>query len=100
MDEKVVEESDGKGTSGNLLRGLFMLLFFVAARVVGVLVAAIAIFQFIIVFINKKPDDKLKEFGDDLSLYAEDIILYMSYNTENRPWPFSDWRKGGSSDIS
>ncbi|MEN8208691.1 MAG: DUF4389 domain-containing protein [Candidatus Fermentibacteria bacterium] len=73
----------------DLIRGLFMIVFFIAARFVAVLVAFIALFQFICTLINRKPNDNVKDFGKDLSIYAAEIIEFLSYSTDRKPWPFS-----------
>ena len=72
-----------------LIRGVFMLLFFVAARLVSVLVVFIALFQFLCALIVRKPNNNARRFGKDLSCYLAEIILFLSYNTERKPWPFS-----------
>jgi len=84
------EQSVGKRDfTDDLMRGLFMIIFFVAARFVGVLVGLIALFQFICTLITRKPHDNVKDFGKDLSVYAAEIIEFLSYNTDRKPWPFS-----------
>ncbi len=84
------EQSDTKRDfTDDLMRGLFMILFFVAARFVGVLVAFIALFQFICTLITHKPNENVKDFGKDLSKYAAEIIQFLSYSTDRKPWPFS-----------
>lgn len=78
-----------------LIRGAFMILFFVAARFVGVLVALIALFQFLCALIVRKPNDNARRLGKDLSCYVAEIVLFLSYNTERKPWPLSQWPQGG-----
>lgn len=75
----------------DLIRGAFLILFFVAARCVTVLVCLIALFQFLCVLIASKPNDNVKRFGKALSLYAAEIIQFLSYNTDRKPWPYSKW---------
>jgi hypothetical protein len=31
----------------------------------------------------------LKDFGKDLSVYAAEIIEFLTYHTDRKPWPFS-----------
>jgi hypothetical protein len=83
------QNSEKRDFTDDLMRGLFMLIFFVAARFVSVLVTFIALFQFICTLITRKPNDNLKDFGKDLSLYAAEIIEFLSYHTDRKPWPFS-----------
>ena len=55
------------------------------------LIALIALFQFLCTLIAGKPNDNARCFGKDLSLYAAEIIQFLSYNTDRKPWPFSPW---------
>ena len=84
------EQSDTKRDfTDDLMRVLFMVIFFIAARFVAVLVTFIALFQFICTLITRKPNDNLKDFGKDLSKYAAEIIEFLCYSTDRKPWPFS-----------
>ena len=78
-----------RNLTDELIRGVFMLLFFVAARLVSVLVVFIALFQFLCALIVRKPNNNARRFGKGLSCYLAEIILFLSYNTERKPWPFS-----------
>ncbi|NOQ23713.1 MAG: DUF4389 domain-containing protein [Candidatus Aegiribacteria sp.] len=83
------QDSAKRDFTDDLIRGAFMIIFFVLARFVAVLVVIIALFQFICTMISRKPNDNVKNFGKDLSLYAAEIIQFLSYNTDRKPWPFS-----------
>ena len=78
-----------RNLTDELIRGVFMLLFFIAARLVSVLVVFIALFQFLCTLIVRKPNSNVRCFGKDLSCYLAEIVLFLSYNTERKPWPFS-----------
>ena len=78
-----------RNLTDELIRGVFMLLFFVAARLVSVLVVFIALFQFLCTLIVRKPNNNARRFGKGLSCYLAEIILFLSYNTERKPWPIS-----------
>jgi len=83
------QNSEKRDFTDDLMRGLFMLIFFVAARFVAVLATFIALYQFICTLITRKPNDNLKDFGKDLSVYAAEIIEFLTYSTDRKPWPFS-----------
>ena len=83
------QNSEKRDFTDDLMRGLFMIIFFVAARFVAVLVVFIALFQFICTLITRKPNKNVKDFGKDLSVYAAEIIEFLSYSTDRKPWPFS-----------
>lgn len=88
----VQEQSTVERTlKGELIRGALMILFLVAARLVGTLVFFIALFQFLCAVIVRKPNHNASRFGKALSCYKAEIIRYLCYDTERRPWPFSSW---------
>ena len=86
MEEQNIEKRD---FTDDLMRGLFMIIFFVVARFVAVLVTFIALFQFICTLVTRKPNDNVKDFGKDLSVYAAEIVEFLTYSTDRKPWPFS-----------
>lgn len=73
------------------LRSVFMVLFFVVYRIVDILVLLVAISQWLYVLLSGDANQGLRKFAKGLSLYVAQIINYLSYNTEEKPYPFSDW---------
>lgn len=71
------------------IRLLFMILFLIVFGIVEFVVYLIAIIGFLLLLLNGKPSDQIKEFGDTLSRYVRSIVLFLSFNTENLPWPFT-----------
>ena len=81
-----------------LIRGAYMVLFLVLARLVSVLVAVTAVFQFLCALTVRKPNGNARRFGRSLSSYLAEIVLFLSYNGEGKPWPFSPWPRPGTAD--
>ncbi len=75
----------------DLIRGAFMLLFLIAERVVSVLVFVMTLFQFLCALVARKPNANAVRFGEGLSRYLAEIVRYLTYNTEQKPWPFAPW---------
>ncbi len=73
------------------LRGFFMLLFTVAYGIAELLLFVTAVFQFLYLLVTGKTVERLLIFGENLSRYFYQIIRYLTFNTEERPFPFSDW---------
>lgn len=73
------------------LRSVFMVLFFVVYRIVDILVLLVSISQWLYVLLSGDANQGLRKFANGLSLYVAQIINYLSYNTEEKPYPFSDW---------
>ena len=85
------ETTRKKGLSQELIRGVFMILFFLAGRIVAVLVCLLAVFQFFCVLIVHTPNRNALRFGKGLGRYVAEIVDFLSYNTDRRPWPFASW---------
>ena len=74
------------------LRFLFMILFVVVYHFIVIIVMALVIlFQFIYTLLTGEPNGKIKPFSKQLVKYIYEIFLFLSYNTEEKPFPFSDW---------
>lgn len=73
------------------LRSLFMVLFFIVYRVVDLLVLLVAISQWLYVLLTGDANNSLTRFAAGLAAYVAQIISYLSYNSEEKPFPFSDW---------
>lgn len=76
------------------LRGLFMLLFAVIYSVARLVLAAVVILQFLIRLIGGNLNPRLLTFGGQLSSYLYEVMRYLTFVSETRPFPFSDWPKG------
>lgn len=72
-------------------RALFMILFVVAYAIAELLVTVTVIVQFVIILITGSANELLIRFGNNLSTYVYQIIRFETFNTEERPFPFSDW---------
>ncbi len=73
------------------LRGFFMLLFAVAYGIAELLLLVTVVFQFLCLLVTGKTVERLLIFGENLSRYFYQIVQYLTFNTEERPFPFSDW---------
>ncbi len=78
-------------SSKHWLRLIFMLLFAavlqLASLVMWVLVAA----QFLFSLISGEDNSQLRRFGASLSAYIFDVLKFLTYNSEEKPFPFADW---------
>lgn len=73
------------------VRALFMILFIVIYYVAEWLVVAVAVFQFVVVLITGKQNGNLTAFGEGLSRFVYQIAKFLTFNTEDKPFPFSEW---------
>ena len=76
------------------LRLFFMLVTALLYSVSRLVVGAIIVLQFFFMLFTGKTNKKLLSSGQALSTYTYQIICYLTFNTEERPFPFdSDWPK-------
>ncbi|MDH3314691.1 MAG: DUF4389 domain-containing protein [Gammaproteobacteria bacterium] len=73
------------------LRLLYVILFAVIYTVAEVVLVAVVTVQFGFVLISGKRNNNLLQFGGRLSRYMYDLLLYFTFRTDARPYPFDDW---------
>jgi hypothetical protein len=79
-------------------RIFFMLLFALVIELVGLLLWLVVILQLGAMLVTGKPNDNILTFGRQLSLYLYHILLFVTFNTDQRPFPFSSWETMESSE--
>ncbi len=74
------------------LRLVFMVIFFLIAGIASMVATAVVILGFFWVLFTGEANGHLKRFGGGLAAYISDIVRYLTYNTETKPFPFeADW---------
>lgn len=68
-----------------------MLIYSVIGELVRMLLWAVVILQVVTALLTGKPNQNILNFGRSLSIYSYHILLFMTFNTETLPFPFSDW---------
>lgn len=73
------------------LRGLFILLFAFLLVVARVVTGAVVVIQFLFTVFTGRTNENLQYFGAGLAQFIFQTLLYVTYNSENKPFPFSPW---------
>lgn len=77
------------------LRLFFMIVMVLLYSISRVVISAVVALQFFWVLFTGETNKRLGRFGQALATYTYQIILYLTFNTEERPFPFdSDWPTG------
>lgn len=76
------------------LRGLYMLLFLIFYSVAEVVIFAVVAFQFVLTLLTAKTNDRLVKLGQSLSTYQYQILTFLTFNTNQHPYPFGPWPQG------
>lgn len=77
------------------MRLLFMVLFLVLYGISRLVVTAVIVIQFLHVLFTGEPNQPLLRFGQSLATYTYQIVAYLTFVTDVRPFPFDvDWPSG------
>jgi uncharacterized protein DUF4389 len=75
-------------------RILYMILFIFIYGISKVLIFAIMLFQFITIVLKGKTNEQLLKFSQSLSTFIYQIMIFLTFVSEQRPFPFSAWPNG------
>lgn len=76
-------------TPSSWLRVLFMLGFCVILYVTGVVILVLTLVQALFSLLTGNANDNLRRLGAALSDYVTEILQFLCYNSEVRPFPFT-----------
>jgi hypothetical protein len=93
MDPQLKENVTARTT---WIRGLFILLFAVIYSLAEILIVAVVVFQFLSTLLTAKNNHQLLRLGRSLSEFVKQVLLFVTYNTEEKPFPFGPWPDTGS----
>ena len=77
-------------------RFLYMLVMGVALYLAAWVLAFVAIVQLALAAFAGGPEQKLKTFGANLGHYVGQLARFLTFESEDVPFPFSDWPTAGS----
>ena len=81
------------------LRALYMLLFTVFYGVAEIVIAVVVLFQLLSVLFTGDANWRLLALGQNLSTYVYQIMLFLTFNSDDHPYPFADWPKGAPCEL-
>jgi|SRR5690554_245664 len=80
-------------SSSHWIRLLFMILFALILYVAGFVVAVLVLVQFLFALITGSDNTNLRQMGDSLTQYVAQTLSFLTYNSDDKPFPFADWPK-------
>jgi len=75
-------------------RALYMVLFMVIYGIAEFVITAVVLFQFLSVLFTGGSNERLLMLGQNLSTYIYQIMLFLTFNSDEKPYPFDDWPDG------
>ena len=88
MDPKVKKNISESSTWGRLV---FMLLFGIIYSVAELVLLTVVFIQFIFVLFSGDKNTRLLNFGQELSTFIYQVFLFLTFNKEEKPFPFDQW---------
>lgn len=76
------------------LRLLFIVIFGAVLWVTSIVLAFVVVLQFLNVLFTRSTQPNLLAFGGNLAEYVRQIVAYLTFNTEEKPFPFGEWPTG------
>lgn len=84
-------------TKSNLLntetwiRLLYMVVIGMLSVVARMVIWVVAVLQFLLVLITGSGNDNLRDLGQGTSKWTYQAFLFLTFNSDVKPYPFSDW---------
>ena len=85
------DERDDLQRESILLRIVWMLVFVIVWQLAEIVLGAVVLLQLGYRVFYGAPNGGLLAFGDSLSQYLAQIGRFGTFNSEEKPWPFTDW---------
>lgn len=75
-------------------RLIFMILFWLFLRVSFALTGLASIIQWVALWFQEEPLEPLLQWNCALRRYQQQILAYLSFESEDKVFPFADWPSG------
>jgi len=99
--DDVVNESGEKAMEHHLksrstwLRLVFMVIFYVLISVAAMVTTVVVVLGFFWLLFTGETNARLKSTGQGLATYLSQIIRYLTFNSDDKPFPFDmEWPSG------
>lgn len=97
-DQVTVEDADNGKIAQHLksrstwLRLVFMVIFAFLLGLAGMVGSFVVVLGFLWVLFTGEVNTQLRQVGQSLASYIAEIVLYLTYNSEQKPFPLGgEW---------
>jgi len=106
VDQVTVEEDGGTPpleenlkSRSTWLRLIFMLVFYVLISLASLVGTVVVVLGFLWVLFKGEVNKQLKQTGQSLASYIFEIVRYLTFNSDEKPFPFGrEWPSATSDD--
>lgn len=93
MDPTIKENVTQQST---WMRLVYMVLFAVIFNIAEFVITVVVLVQFLIKLFTGRVNDNLSALGHKLASYVYEIIAYLTFHTDDMPYPFGPWPTGAT----
>jgi hypothetical protein len=76
---------------GTWTRFVYMVLFAVIFGVAEIVAWVVVCVQFLFKLFTGAVNEPLRDFGYRLAVYFREMVAFLTYHTEEKPYPFAPW---------
>jgi len=73
------------------IRILYMVLFWIVLYFSMMVTGVLIFIQVLFALVTGSDNKNLRKFSADLAKYINQVILFLTYNDERKPFPFAAW---------
>jgi len=77
--------------SNQWIRIAQMILFVIILYITMMVVGGVILIQVLFALITGSDNQNLRQFAVDVTRYVNQILLFLTYNTSDKPFPFKGW---------
>ena len=90
-------ESTNVSRKSAWIRLLYLILYAVILNITEGVTFIVAVVQFIFHLFTGRPNPRLSNLGQNLAAYMREIVAFLTYHSDELPFPFGDWPAAGKS---
>ncbi len=76
------------------MRLFYIVIMYALYGVARVVLFLMVVFQFLSTLFTGKTNQRLLDFGKQLAEYIYQLVQFLTYNSDEKPFPFTDWPDG------
>lgn len=76
---------------GTWMRLIYMIFFTVIFNVAELVIGVVVVVQFFFKLLTGRANERLQNLGHKLAAYIQQIIRFLTFYTEDMPYPFGEW---------
>ena len=73
------------------IRLVHMIVLVIAFNIAELIIGAVMVFQFLSKLLTGKANEHMKEFGAGIGFYLGSIVRFLTFETEDKPFPYAAW---------